>query len=214
MQRWRSLQNFSEKIKKDRDHRQKDGRSLARSLPDSHGQPGYFAVFLNSHPAQLSAPGYFRASYSHSQKTFFLRDMKPLGLFVLPLYHRGAAFAMNSARTKPQQYPTETQRRDTTPKLFRRTFRRMEFGRAFALCQRRAGIVLIRMRMIFNNSCASLCGQTFDIPFPLSLFLSAERSGRLKIVRELYRLCFLRSPVYRGIHRKRCRSRAWFSLPL
>ena len=60
-------ENFSEKIKKDRDRRQKCGRSLARSLPDSHGQPGYFAVFLNSHPAQLSAPGYFRASYSHSQ---------------------------------------------------------------------------------------------------------------------------------------------------
>lgn len=109
MQRWRSLQNFSEKIKKDRDRRQKDGRFLARSLPDSHGQPGYFAVFLNSHPAQSPTPGYFRASCSHSQKTFFLRDMKPLGLFVLPLYHRGAAFAMNSARTKPQQYPTETQ---------------------------------------------------------------------------------------------------------
>ena len=159
MQRWRSLQNFSEKIKKDRDRRQKDGRSLARSLPDSHGQPGYFAVFLNSHPAQLSAPGYFRASYSHSQNFLLLRDMKPLGLFVLPLYHRGAAFAMNSARTKPQQYPTETQRRDTTPKLFRRTFRRMEFGRAFALCQRRAGIVLIRMRMIYNNPCASLAGR-------------------------------------------------------
>ena len=82
MQRWRSLQNFSEKIKKDRDRRQKDGRSLARSLPDSHGQPGYFAVFLNSHPAQLSAPGYFRASYSHSQKLLLLRDMKPFGLFV------------------------------------------------------------------------------------------------------------------------------------
>ena len=130
------------------------------------------------------------------------------------LYHRGAAFAMNSARTKPQQYPTETQRRDTTPKLFRRTFRRPEFGRAFALCQRRAGIVLIRMRMIFNNSCASLCGQTFDTPLPLSLFLCAERCGRLKIIRELYRLCFLRSPVYRGIYRKRCRFRAWFSLPL
>ena len=45
---------------KDRDRRQKGGRSLARSLPDSHGQPGYFAVFLNSHPAQSSAPGYFR----------------------------------------------------------------------------------------------------------------------------------------------------------
>ena len=58
----------------------------------------------------------------------------------------------------------------------------MEFGRAFALCQRRAGIVLILTRMIFNNSRASLCGQTFDTAFPLSLFFSAERSGRLKIV--------------------------------
>ena len=140
-------ENFSEKTKKDRDRRQKCGRSLARSLPDSHGQPGYFAVFLNSHPTQLSAPGYFRASYSHSQKILFLRDMKPLGLFVLPLYHRGAFFAMNSARTKPVLYPNDTQlkpnKREYTPKLFRRTFRRMEYGRAFALCQRRAGIVLI-----------------------------------------------------------------------
>ncbi len=134
------------------------------------------------------------------------------------LYHRNAAFAMNSARTKPVLYPNDTQlkpnKREYTPKLFRRTFRRMEYGRAFALCQRRAGIVLIRMITIFNNSCASLCGQTFDTPFPLSPFLCAERSGRLKVVRELYRLCFLRSPVYRDIHRKRCRSRAWFSLPL
>ena len=102
-------QNFSEKIKKDRDRRQKCGRSLARSLPDSHGQPGYFAVFLNSHPAQTPAPGYFRASYSHSQKTFFLRDMKPLGLFVLPLYHRKDLFAMSAARTKPVSYPNDTQ---------------------------------------------------------------------------------------------------------
>src|SRR5699024_12476195 len=78
------FQNFSEKIKKDRDRIQKGGRSLARSLPDSHGQPGYFAVFLNSHPAQSPAPGYFRASYSHSQNLLLLRDMKPLGLFVLP----------------------------------------------------------------------------------------------------------------------------------
>ena len=39
-------QNFSEKTKKDRDRRQKGGQSLVRSLPDSHGQPGYFAVFL------------------------------------------------------------------------------------------------------------------------------------------------------------------------
>ena len=35
--------------------------------------------------------------------------MKPLGLFVLPLYHRGAFFAMNSARTKPVLYPNDTQ---------------------------------------------------------------------------------------------------------
>ena len=77
-----------------------------------------------------------------------------------------------------------------------------------------SGYVMIRMRMIFNNPCASLCGQTFDTPLPLSLFLSAERSGRLKIIRVLYRLCFRRSPVYRDIHRKRCRSCAWFSLPL
>ena len=146
LQRWRSLQNFSEKIKKDRDRRQKGGRSLARSLPDSHGQPGYFAVFLNSHPAQSPAPGYFRASYSHSQKTFFLRDMKPFGLFVLPLYHRGSLFCNEYCPYKtcivPQQYPTKTQQRDTTLKLFRRTFRRPEFGRAFALYQRRAGIFL------------------------------------------------------------------------
>ena len=134
------------------------------------------------------------------------------------LYHRRASFAMSAARTKPVLYPNDTQikpnRREYTPKLFRRTFRRSEFGRAFTLCQRRAGIVLMRMRMIFNNSSANLCGQTFDTPFPLPLFLSAERSGRLKIIRKLYRLFFLRSPVYRGIHRKCCRFRFWFSLPL
>ena len=84
LRRWRSGRKSPRKNKKDRDRRQKYGRSLARSLPDSHGQPGYFAVFLNSHPAQLYAPGYFRASYSHSQKLLLLRDMKPLGLFVLP----------------------------------------------------------------------------------------------------------------------------------
>ena len=44
--------------------------------------------------------------------------MKPLGLFVLPLYHRGAAFAMNSARTKTQQYPTETQLNLYNPETF------------------------------------------------------------------------------------------------
>lgn len=86
------------------------------------------------------------------------------------LYHRNAAFAMNSARTKTQQYPTKTQQRDTTLKLFRRTFRRPEFGRAFALYQRRAGILNTRISLFFRNPCASLCGQTFDTPFPLSLF--------------------------------------------
>ena len=111
MRRWRSGRKFSVKTKKDRDRRQKFGRFLARSLPDSHGQPGYFAVFLNSHPAQLSAPGYFRASYSHSQNLLLLRDMKPLGLFVLPLYHRGAFFAMSAARTKPVSYPNNTQQK-------------------------------------------------------------------------------------------------------
>lgn len=43
-----------------------------------------FRRISKSCSAQSSAPGYFRASYSHSQKIFFLRDMKPLGLFVLP----------------------------------------------------------------------------------------------------------------------------------
>ena len=118
---------FPRKQKKDRDRRQKCGRSLARSLPDSHGQPGYFAVFLNSHPAQLSAPGYFRASYSHSQKTFFLRDMKPLGLFVLPLYHRGAAFAMSSVRTKPVLYPNDTQAKPNG-RIHPRNFSAAPFG--------------------------------------------------------------------------------------
>ena len=49
-------QNFLEKTKKDRDRRQKGGRSLARSLPDSHGQPGYFAVFLNHTRRNLLRP--------------------------------------------------------------------------------------------------------------------------------------------------------------
>ena len=35
--------------------------------------------------------------------------MKPLGLFVLPLYHRNAPFTMNAARIKPISYPNDTQ---------------------------------------------------------------------------------------------------------
>lgn len=140
--------------------------------------------------------------------------MKPLGLFVLPLYHRGAAFAMNSARTKTQQCPTETQLNLYNPETFPPHLSAYGVWESFRAVSKARRDFLTRISLLLKNPCASLCGQTFDTPFPLSLFLSAERYGRLKIIRVLYRLCFLRSPVYRGIHRKRCRSRAWFSLPL
>lgn len=104
------------------------------------------------------------------------------------LYHRNAAFAMNAARTKPIQYTTETQLNNTNPYLFCRTFRRPEFGRAFALCQRRAGILNTRISLFFKNPRASLCGQTFDTPFPLSLFCppkgaAAENSMEIVYIR-------------------------------
>ena len=140
--------------------------------------------------------------------------MKPLGLFVLPLYHRGAAFAMNSARTKTQQYPTETQLNLYNPETFPPHLSAFGVWESFRGESKARRNFEYLNEYAFEKSLRVPCGQTFDTPFPLSLFLSAERSGRLKIVRGLYRLCFLRSPVYRGIHRKRCRSRAWFSLPL
>ena len=133
------------------------------------------------------------------------------------LYHRNAAFAMSSIRTKPVLYPNDTQYKPNR-RIQLRNFSAAPFGvwslGELSRCVKGAQGFFYTDKPVFRNPCASLCGQTFDTPLPLSLFFSAERSGRLKIVRELYRLCFLRSPVYRDIHRKCCRSRAWFSLPL
>ena len=196
MQRWRSLQNFSEKIKKDRDRRQKDGRSLARSLPDSHGQPGYFAVFLNSHPAQLSAPGETSRLVCASiipQRRGFCNELCPY-----------------KTPTIPNRNPTERYNPETFPPHLS-AYGVWESFRAVSKARRNC---FDTNENDLQQSLRVPCGQTFDTPFPLSLFFFAERYGRLKIIRELYRLCFLRSPVYRDTYRKRCRFRAWFSLPL
>ena len=130
------------------------------------------------------------------------------------LYHRNAAFAMSSIRTKPQQYTTETQLNLYKPETFPPHLSAFGVWESFRGESKARRNFEYLNEYAFEKSLRVPCGQTFDTPFPLSLFLSAERSGRLKIVRGLYRLCFLRSPVYRGIHRKRCRSCAWFSLPL
>ncbi len=53
-------------IKKDRDRRQRTD-DLSPILPDSHGQPGYFVVFLFCGAAR---PTTSADLYSHSQKTF------------------------------------------------------------------------------------------------------------------------------------------------
>lgn len=144
---------FSRENKKDRDRRQKGGRSLARSLPDSHGQPGYFAVFLNHARRNLLRPAtsahliptvrkysfsviwnlsaclcFHNASEQTCLQWFASAVFKHKAalrkqsgaaqaagkniLFAclsMLLYHRNAAFAMNSARTKPVLYPNNTQ---------------------------------------------------------------------------------------------------------
>ena len=130
------------------------------------------------------------------------------------LYHRNAPFTMNSARTKPQQYPIKTQLNLYNPETFPPHLSASGVWESFCAVSKARRDFEYSNKSVFQKSLRALCGQTFDTPFPLSLFFSAERYGRLKIIRELYRLCFLRPPVYRDIHRKCCRFRAWFSLPL
>ena len=68
--------------------------------------------------------------------------------------------------------------------------------------------------LFFRNPSASLCGQTFDTAFPLSLFFSAERSGRQKIIQVLYISVWISFRIFREFVRKPVRSRFWFFLPL
>ena len=96
------------------------------------------------------------------------------------LYHRGASFTMNTACTKPVQYPTETQLNLYKPVTFLPHLSAFGVWESFRAVSKARRDFFTRISLFFRNPCASLCGQTFDTPFPLSLFLSAERYGRRK----------------------------------
>lgn len=125
-------------------------------------------------------------------------------------YHRGADFAMNSARTKPVPYPTETQLNLYKPVSFLPHLSAFGVWESFRAVSKARRDFFTRISLFFRNPCASLCGQTFDTPFPLSLFLSAERYGR----RKQYGICIsvgISFRILREFVRKLVRSRSCFS---
>lgn len=140
--------------------------------------------------------------------------MKPLGLFALtrktPLQETLPGLSPDKIHIYPYNSPTKYNGSATfLPNLS--AFGVWESFRAVS--KARSNFEYLK-KYVFQKFLRVPFGQTFDTTLPLSLFFSAERYGRHKIVRVPFRLGFLCSSVYPYIHRKHCRSCALFPLPL
>ena len=123
--------------------------------------------------------------------------MKPnLGLFVLSFYHILPRFSTKAAVNKPQQNRNSAHQNQNKPRIslpFLDIF--VPFGLGMVgerLCpsKARSNFDCVERCFLQQNSCASLCGQTFDrLRLALPVFGCAERYERTEIVPLLLGFC-------------------------
>ena len=186
----------------------KDRRSLVRLAWQSRSL-GYFVDLLRHFGFR---PTTSAGTFPTIRNTFF-RDIKRFRLFVLSLYHICAPLKRRSAGNLPQWNLNKTEANRAFCYLCG-TFSYLSacgWWESVFVCQRRAAILRGKKKdFILQNSCVSLCGQTFD---SLRLALPVLGAPKGTRVPELYLFYCGFPTVDWEIVGKHLRPRACCSLP-
>ena len=167
----------------------------------------FFVVFFILGAAR---PTTSAALFPQSVKS--VRDMKPnLGLFVLLFYHILPRFSTKAAVHKPQQNRNLNRPNRNKPRILLplqdilAPFGFGMVGELLGLSKARSNFDHVGNGSLPQNSCASLCGQTFDrLRFALPVLVAPKGTNVPKMYRSRWGFVMVRFGYYRGTVRPPC----------